>query len=357
MIKPSFNIIDASAGSGKTYSLVFNYIKELLSNSDDDHYRTLLALTFTNKAVNEMKFRIIENLSDFMNKDDCEMRNKVSQEVNLDQKEIRAKSERILKNILFNYAGFDVLTLDSFTHRIIRSFALELKLPKSFEVVVDQDEILNEIIDILIDQVGVDKEITKSLVDYTYYKIDKNNKRTIKDIFIDVSKIIFNENDREYLKKIRSNTPDDFKKTQLELNKIRLIESNKAVEYAKSALNILSSNGLSESIFSNGLVIKHFNSIVKKKFEGLYSNNLEKNLREKNRVIKKTNNPNDLINIAEKLIPEIHKYFMHAKRCILKCNLIDELNKQWIPVSFISKIADTLNSYQNEEKKNISWSI
>ena len=351
MIKPSFNIIDASAGSGKTYSLVFNYIKELLSNSDDDHYRTLLALTFTNKAVNEMKFRIIENLSDFMNKDDCEMRNKVSQEVNLDQKEIRAKSERILKNILFNYAGFDVLTLDSFTHRIIRSFALELKLPKSFEVVIDQDEILNEIIDILIDQVGADKEITKSLVDYTYYKIDKNNKRTIKDIFIDVSKIIFNENDREYLKKIRSNTPDDFKKTQMELNKIRLIESNKAVEYAKSALNILSSNGLSESIFSNGLVIKHFNSIVKKKFEGLYSNNLEKNLREKNRVIKKTNNPNDLINIAEKLIPEIHKYFVHAKRCILKCNLIDELNKQWIPVSFISKIADTLNSYQNEEKK------
>ena len=99
MIKPSFNLINASAGSGKTYSLVFNYIKELLLNSNDDHFRSLLALTFTNKAVNEMKSRIVKTLSEFVKKEDHEMRNKISKEINLDQKEIRNKSERILKNM------------------------------------------------------------------------------------------------------------------------------------------------------------------------------------------------------------------------------------------------------------------
>ena len=92
MIKPSFNLINASAGSGKTYSLVFNYIKKLLLNSNDDHFRGHLALTFTNKAVNEMKSRIIETLSEFVKKEDCEMRNIISTQINLDQKEIRNKS-------------------------------------------------------------------------------------------------------------------------------------------------------------------------------------------------------------------------------------------------------------------------
>jgi len=68
MVKSSFNLINASAGSGKTHSLVSNYLQELLSNSNDDHFRSLLALTFTNKAVNEMKSRIVETLSDFIKK-------------------------------------------------------------------------------------------------------------------------------------------------------------------------------------------------------------------------------------------------------------------------------------------------
>ncbi|MBL29650.1 MAG: hypothetical protein CMC81_00165 [Flavobacteriaceae bacterium] len=349
--KPSFKLINASAGSGKTYTLVYNYMKELLLSPNHDHYRTLLALTFTNKAVNEMKSRIIKTLSEFAKKEDCEMRNKISEEINLEQREIRNKSERILKNILFNYSGFDVLTLDSFTHRIIRSFTLELKLPKSFEVIIDHDEVLNEVIDVLIDQVGIDKEITKSLVDYTHYKIDKNNNQSVKNIFLEASKIILNENDRFFLNKIKSISSKEFRETQIELSKIRLSESKKGIKFAQSILNKLSSNGIDESIFSNGMVIKHFTSIVNNNFDGIYSNNLEKNLLEGKRIIKKTGNPDHLIHLTEALIPEIYEYFINAKKCILKCNLIDELNKQWIPISFISTIADTLSSYEKEEKK------
>ena len=62
MKSSAFQIINAAAGSGKTYSLVYAYLQKLLSTNREDGYRNMLALTFTNKAVNEMKFRILNSL-------------------------------------------------------------------------------------------------------------------------------------------------------------------------------------------------------------------------------------------------------------------------------------------------------
>ena len=59
MDRPSFAIYDASAGSGKTYALVKEYLKIILTSKKDDAYRNILAITFTNKAVHEMKSRIV----------------------------------------------------------------------------------------------------------------------------------------------------------------------------------------------------------------------------------------------------------------------------------------------------------
>ena len=351
MVKSSFNLINASAGSGKTHSLVFNYLQELLSNSNDDHFRSLLALTFTNKAVNEMKTRIVETLSDFIKKNHSEMRCEISKKINIEESELRKKSERVLKNILYDYAGFDILTLDTFTHRIVRTFALDLKLPKSFEVVVEQDEILKELIQIIIDKVGIEKEITKSLVDFVHYKIDNENKESINDGLLQVARLILNENDRGFLKKLRNNSLQDFRKTQKILNKIKFKESENAKLVAIKILDKIGSNGLDESIFSRGSVTKHFSLIVENKFEGIYLNNLEKNLSEGIRIVKKTDNPKELIMIANNMIPEIHQSYLKAKKSILTYNLIQELNKQWTPLSLMAEMEKILNRYQIEEKK------
>ena len=63
--RPSFAIYDASAGSGKTYALVKEYLKIILVAPKNDAYRNILAITFTNKAVHEMKSRIVGSLSEF----------------------------------------------------------------------------------------------------------------------------------------------------------------------------------------------------------------------------------------------------------------------------------------------------
>ncbi|NND88300.1 MAG: UvrD-helicase domain-containing protein, partial [Flavobacteriaceae bacterium] len=62
---PQFTLYNASAGSGKTFTLVKEYLRLLLKTSDPGAYRQMLAITFTNKAVAEMKQRIVENLEQF----------------------------------------------------------------------------------------------------------------------------------------------------------------------------------------------------------------------------------------------------------------------------------------------------
>ena len=351
MVKPTFNLINASAGSGKTYSLVFNYLLQLLSNSKDDHFRSLLALTFTNKAVNEMKTRIVKTLFDFTKEDHSEMRYEISKKLNIEESQLRKKSDRVLKNILYDYAGFDILTLDTFTHRIVRTFALDLKLPKSFEVIIDQDEILKELVQIIIDQVGVEEEITKSLVDFVHYKIDNGNKESINEGLLGVARLILNENDRDFLKKIKNTSLKDFRETQKILKKIKHKESEKANLIAVDILEKIFAQGLDKSIFSRGSVIRHFSSISKNEFQGIYSNNLEKNLSEGTKVVKTTGNPKELISKAENMIPEIHQSYLLAKKHILMYNLIHELSLQWTPLSLMSELEKLLTRYQIEEKK------
>jgi ATP-dependent exoDNAse (exonuclease V) beta subunit len=129
MIRPSFSIYDASAGSGKTYALVKEYLKIILTAKSNDAYRNILAITFTNKAVHEMKTRIVDSLSEFAKAETdskalglCSTFRRNAAIVG----RIKSKSQQIIKHIIHNYAAFDILTIDKFTHKIIRAFAHDL---------------------------------------------------------------------------------------------------------------------------------------------------------------------------------------------------------------------------------------
>ena len=169
-----FLIINASAGSGKTYSLVYAYLKRLLSSNQDDAYRKMLALTFTNKAVHEMKSRILKSLYLLAynnGTDDIkDYRTRLILDLKTDENFVEQKSKRVLKKILHEYAAFEVITLDSFTHKIIRTFAKDLKIPASFEVTLDVDQLLEETTESIIEKAGIDKKLTKILVDFSLSK-------------------------------------------------------------------------------------------------------------------------------------------------------------------------------------------
>lgn len=109
---PSFSIYDASAGSGKTRALVKEYLKIILVSKKDDAYRSILAITFTNKAVHEMKSRIVGSLSEF-GKDEPDgkaqqLMHDIQVETGLSLPEIKQKAKNIIRHIIHNYAAFDI---------------------------------------------------------------------------------------------------------------------------------------------------------------------------------------------------------------------------------------------------------
>ena len=170
-----FKIYNASAGSGKTYTLAKEYLKIILSNPKG--YKQILAITFTNKAVNEMKHRILDNLHKFSLKSNTEetssMFDQLAKELQITPLELQQKAKTALKEILHNYAFFDVSTIDKFTHRLIRTFAKDLKLPQNFEVVLDIDLLLDEAVSRLISKAGKEPKLTKVLIDFAFEKIDE----------------------------------------------------------------------------------------------------------------------------------------------------------------------------------------
>ena len=100
-----FKVFNASAGTGKTFSLVKDYLILILESKDIELYKKILAITFTNKAVNEMKKRIIKYLINYSNSIDPDniMIHEIKNETDLTNKEIFSKSSKISKNLLKNY--------------------------------------------------------------------------------------------------------------------------------------------------------------------------------------------------------------------------------------------------------------
>ena len=165
----SYTIYNASAGSGKTYSLVKAYLQIVLSTPNVEQFRQLLAITFTNKAVFEMKNRIIELLGKFsedtMLHTPHSMFNELCKSLHLTPKELQDRSAKTLEYLLHNYAAFNISTIDGFNHQLIRHFSHDLHLNPFFEVQLDSQTLLERAVDNLMSQAGAgDKELTEWLI-------------------------------------------------------------------------------------------------------------------------------------------------------------------------------------------------
>ncbi len=175
MTDQKFIVYKSSAGSGKTYTLVREYLKIVLSNPD--HFRRVLAITFTNKAANEMKERVVRYLVALSGPETHQSSDAVkyllpqlSEQLRMDRDLIAQRASMVLRLIIHHYGDFAISTIDSFTHRVIRTFAHDLKIPLNFEVELDTEAMLAEAVDFLISMAGTDEQLTGLLVDFTEKK-------------------------------------------------------------------------------------------------------------------------------------------------------------------------------------------
>ncbi|WP_456379487.1 UvrD-helicase domain-containing protein [Lutibacter sp.] len=282
----SFQVYNASAGSGKTFTLVKEYLKILLSSTNIYKFQQILAVTFTNKAAGEMKERVIENLQEFSNKQSNNMLPIICKEANLSEETIFNRSQQILNAILQNYSAFSITTIDSFTHKLIRTFAFDLQLPMNFEVEMDAESLLNEAVDVVISKIGDTKELTDLLVSYSIQKLEDDKAWDISKELKTFAKIILNENHVKNLKELKNVTVEEFK-----LLKEKLQQENKQIEaqfvaIGNAGLKIIRESGVEISDFSyTGELPKHFIKLTKfkylkpeeLKFDGRLNKTIEEN--------------------------------------------------------------------------------
>ena len=270
MNTPAFRLYDASAGSGKTYTLTKEYLKILFSSPTNDAYKKILAITFTNKAVEEMKSRIIDNLYDFSKENTSEkamlLLKEIAKETGLSIATIKDKAKAIIKNIIHNYAAFGISTIDKFTHKVIRAFAQDLNLPSNFEVSLDTDALLQEAVDLVISKVGEEQTLTNLLIEFTKNKTDEDKNWDISKELFEVSKLITNENNANELVQFEDKTFEDFTQIKKVLkSKINELES-KCLRLAEENSNLINNNCSSKSFYSS-YVPKFLDKILTKKFE------------------------------------------------------------------------------------------
>lgn len=346
MQKPAFSIYDASAGSGKTYTLVKEYLKIILSSKKDDAYRNILAITFTNKAVHEMKSRIVDSLSEFgkeiPNEKALQLMQHISAETNLSLPDIRQKSQSIIRHIIHNYAAFDISTIDKFTHKVIRAFAHDLNLPVTFDVSLDTENLLTEAVDALIAQAGEDETLTKLLVDFTMEKTDDDKSWDISREIMETGRLILNENNRNEITHFHDKSIPEFvaiKEKLLETSKCLEAE---CVELAAAAIALVESKGIETKSFSGEYFPKHLGYIQRNELK-----NTHKKYREIEDVkINKTAKDRELI---EGIIPELLQtlakvYENHEKRDFYQAFL-----KNITPLSLLNTVSRELAKIQKEQ--------
>lgn len=200
-----FIIYKSSAGSGKTYTLTLEYLKLALQNPPTA-FKQILAVTFTNKATQEMKERILDVLRRISKQvDEGEfMDQELLKFLEVDAEGLKQKAKATLTAILHDYSHFSVSTIDSFFQKVVRAFAREIDLNAKFEVELDQDGVLERVVDRVVMQVMEDEFLHKWLVDYATEQIQNGKTWDIRSNIQGLGKQIFQENFKQHATEIKA---------------------------------------------------------------------------------------------------------------------------------------------------------
>jgi ATP-dependent exoDNAse (exonuclease V) beta subunit len=210
-----------------------------------------------------MKSRVLESLSQFSKENPSEkalqLMQDISSDTGLSLNAITEKAKSIIKNLIHNYAAFDISTIDKFTHKVIRAFAHDLNLPITFEVSLDTEILLTEAVDAIIAEAGNDEELTKLLVDFTMEKTDDDKSWDISREIMETGKLILNENNREEITHFDKKKITDFIVIKNKLTELTKELETACVDLANDALLLIENNGIDTNSFSYGTFPKHLN--------------------------------------------------------------------------------------------------
>ncbi len=248
------SVYSASAGSGKTYTIAYEYISMMLHVAEKYPYRNILAVTFTNKASAEMKSRIILNLYQISHVEDLRKKgndvskidaiiDKIKERTQLGKSEIISRSKTFFSLILHEYSFFSIMTIDSFFQKIVRNLTYELDMQQNYELELDTNLIISQLVDDLMLKAETDNELKENIEALIESNLENDKKWSPKDAvknFVTqaVEADYKNENDIEEYTKILDGIINSF--------------CDSFRSFMKKISDLINANGLAKSDFTGG---------------------------------------------------------------------------------------------------------
>lgn len=307
MKQAQLTIYSASAGSGKTYTLTKEYIlmmfdkivacEALYQPQTNDIrlnnlHREILAVTFTNKATNEMKSRIVRELyllaeskkSKYIDEIIAHI-NKYIQENNINLEKIDENnqhyindwSKRILNDILNDYGLFSISTIDSFFQKIVRQFAMELNLPGGYVVDMDHEQIKSMAVDNMLYNIDDYKALKIWLTDIIEENVNEGGNWNIHSKLLKHAQILFSESFQQFLKepKVQEliNEPQKYKKI---FNDYYNEVKSRCDKIYKRYCSILQKYGIEDMITNNAKMSNKLKNSISQTYNSIANGDLGK---------------------------------------------------------------------------------
>lgn len=245
-------VYKASAGSGKTFTLATEYMKLVIANPEA--YRSILAVTFTNKATEEMKLRIISQLYGLSKLlPESETYLKVIQDsLGMDRNQIAKRAHEALYNLLHHYSYFRVETIDSFFQWVMRNLAKELELSANLKLELNDREIERQAVDELIEGLSIGDKLLTWILDYIKGNIgeDKNWNviGKIERFGENLSKDFYKANEKQLRQKLEEE--GFFERYSRQLEEVKRQAMEQVEQIAATFFDALDENGLTMDDFS-----------------------------------------------------------------------------------------------------------
>ena len=263
---PRLLVYKASAGSGKTFTLAVQYIRQLIE--DPYSYRRILAVTFTNKATTEMKERILSQLygiATSLKSSDGYLK-EIMKTSDKSVDEIRRAADTALKNIIHDYSRFRIETIDSFFQSVMRNLARELELGANMTIELNNGDVLSDAVDSMIEKLDRMSPTLYWLLEYIEERIADDKRWNVSSEIKDFGRNIFDE---AYIEKgvtLREKLKDtkfipQYRK-KLQEKRESILDTMKG--FNEHFQEILKANGLNPTDLKNGAcgIGSYFNKIA-----------------------------------------------------------------------------------------------
>lgn len=349
----SLTIYKSSAGSGKTYTLAKEYLKLALKSKD--YYQNILAVTFTNRAAEEMKERVLDFLIK-ISKGKHELIAVYAKELGKSEQQIIDAAKSALTHLLHHYGYFNITTIDTFFHRVIRSFSREIGLQGSFGIELDTDKVAEFITSNVYEGVEENKQLRDWLVEFSMEGLAEGEGYETKGQVSKLAKQLFQE---EFKKLPQGQFSDDQVKEKIkalkgELLKTKKVFENTLVNIAKQADEAMQSSGVSidDLLYKASGPGGFFPKLHRKEYDSLLTKRVEAAKEDSNAWTSKSSNKQGLIiQLAEaNLIPLMNEALDYIEQNKQDYYTASAVLKHLYTLGLMSDLAQRLQDYKREEE-------